>query len=60
LQTNDALDALIDQLRLWQFAGIRLQMYVVIIEHQLVDIDLADSRRDASLCDFVGKSVGAM
>jgi hypothetical protein len=35
-------------------------MYVVIIENQLVDIDLADSRRNASLSDFIGKAVGTM
>ena len=54
------MNTLIDQLRLWQLASIALQVCVVVIEYQLVDIDLADSRRDASLCDLVGKSVGTV
>lgn len=54
------MNTLIDQLRLWQLASIALQVCVVIVEDQFVDIDLADSRRDASLCDLVGKSVGTV
>jgi len=60
LQTDDVLNALIDQLSLWQIASIALEVCVVIVEDQLVDINLADSRRDASLCDLVGESVCTM
>jgi hypothetical protein len=60
LESDDMLDAFINQLRLGQLASSGLQVYVVFIKDKLVDIDLADSSRDATLCDRVRKSVSAM
>jgi hypothetical protein len=51
LESDDMLDAFVNQLRLGQLASFGLQVYVVFIEDKLVDIDLADSGRDATLCD---------
>jgi hypothetical protein len=52
--------SLIDQLRLRQLASMRLQMRIIVLQYQLVDIDLADTARNASFGDFVRETVGAV
>lgn len=54
------LDPLVDQLRLRQSTRIVLQMRGVIFKDKLVDIDLADSNRDATLSDRIRKPVSTM
>jgi hypothetical protein len=51
LESDDMLNAFINQLRLRQLTSLGLQVYVVFIKNKPVDIDLADSGRDATLCD---------
>lgn len=58
LQLCHKLHAFVDEAGLRQHAGSRCKMPIVVVEHQLVDVDLADSCRDAFPCQVVGKSVG--
>lgn len=53
-------DPLIDQLRLRQLTSTRLQMRIIVLQHQLVDIDLADTPRDTTLRDLVRETVCAV
>lgn len=60
LQPNNMLHPLIDQLSLRQLASLRPQVCIVVLQHELVDIDLADASGYAALGDFVWEPVGAV
>lgn len=60
LQANNKPNPLINQHRLRNLTSLRPQMRIIVLEHQLVDVDLADAARDTTLRDLVREPVGAV
>jgi hypothetical protein len=60
LHPHNEPHSLIDQRRLRQLTSLRPQMRIIVFQHKLVDINLADPPRNTSLRNFIRETVGAV
>lgn len=54
------LNSLINEPSLRQSARLSSKMLIVVLEHKLIDVDLADASRYAPLGNFVCETIGAV